>query len=103
MTTVKATINQSIFDVCIQYYGSMSYMGKLLSDNTSYSYDSIIRVGDEFVIDEAVGVINVKEKIVNSSLTLTNSTLILPVSNNNLITETGEYIITEDNNYILID
>lgn len=54
MQTYKAINGQSIYDVCLQTYGSLDYLFKLMQDNAFAGLDEIVVSGQEFVWDDSL-------------------------------------------------
>lgn len=54
MTTYKAITGQSIFDVCMQTYGTLDYLYKLLQDNGIDSVDVPVIGGQTFLWDDSL-------------------------------------------------
>lgn len=54
MTTYKAIVGQSIYDVCLQTYGSLDYLYKLLQDNGIESIDEPVMGGQVFQWDDSL-------------------------------------------------
>lgn len=54
MQTYKAINGQSIYDVCLQTYGSLDYLFKLMQDNAFAGLDEIVISGQEFVWDDSL-------------------------------------------------
>jgi len=55
MTVLKKILvraNQNIYDICIQEYGSLEFIGKLIDDN-NLNFSALITQGQELVIDNA--------------------------------------------------
>lgn len=54
MQTYKAINGQSIYDVCLQTYGSLDYLFKLMQDNAFAGLDEIVISGQEFFWDDSL-------------------------------------------------
>ena len=54
MTEFAAIENSSILDVCLNTYGSLNYLGKLLFDNKWPSATTYPKAGDIFMFDETL-------------------------------------------------
>ena len=54
MLTYSSVYGQSIFDVCLNTYGSFDYLRKLLDDNGIESIDQIPASGQSFIWDETI-------------------------------------------------
>lgn len=54
MQTYKAINGQSIYDVCLQTYGSLDYLYKIMQDNAFAGLDEIVVSGQEFVWDDSL-------------------------------------------------
>ncbi len=52
MQTYKAVSGQSIYDVCLQTYGSLDYLYKLMQDNGVQGLDDEIKSRQQFVWDD---------------------------------------------------
>ena len=91
--------NQSLFDVCLQLYGSLEFMSQLITDNSELSYDSQIGSGQEVVYSDSVGRKAIREQIVNNNLSLSNGANIQFV----LGTQDDEFVTTDDGSYIEIE
>ncbi len=100
MTTIVSKFNQSLFDMCLQCYGSLSYMDNILSDNTSLTYDSEIEVGQEIEYNEAIGVLKINDKRDIEKISFSNG----PVFRDYVLgTHDDEFIQTDDGLYIGIN
>ena len=53
MLQIKALNGQSIFDLCLQTYGSFDYLRKLMDDNNVENIDTPIQ-GQSFTWDETL-------------------------------------------------
>jgi hypothetical protein len=54
MQIYKAINGQSIYDVCLQTYGSLDYLYKLMQDNAFAGLDDKVISGQEFVWDDSL-------------------------------------------------
>jgi hypothetical protein len=54
MQIYKAINGQSIYDVCLQTYGSLDYLFKLMQDNAFAGLDDKVISGQEFVWDDSL-------------------------------------------------
>ena len=52
MRTYKALSGQSIYDVCLQTYGSLDFLYRLMQDNGVNGLDEDVRSGQSFVWDD---------------------------------------------------
>ena len=52
MKSVIVRSNQDIYDICIQEYGTLEFLGKLISDN-KLNFSAIIQQGQELIIDNS--------------------------------------------------
>ena len=50
MKTIIVRANQDIYDICVQEYGTLEFIGKLIDDN-SLPFSALIIQGQELVID----------------------------------------------------
>ena len=56
MQTYKALDGQSLYDVCLQTYGSLNYLVKLMTDNNISNLDITSIAGIVFIFDERLTV-----------------------------------------------
>lgn len=54
MQIFKAISNSTIYDVCLNTYGTLNLLGKLMDDNNFGGPDQYPQVGQEFVYDETL-------------------------------------------------
>ncbi|MEQ8685437.1 MAG: hypothetical protein RIE86_09095 [Imperialibacter sp.] len=54
MTTVKVAEGQTIWDLGMQYYGSVEGAGQLFHDNPAVSFDTDLEAGQELLINEEI-------------------------------------------------
>jgi len=59
MKTVYVSNGQTIYDISNQYYGDVSYVGKILADNGLPS-NGVLTVGQSLLVDDSAGVRSVK-------------------------------------------
>lgn len=52
MRTYKSISGQSIYDICLQTYGSLDYLYRLMQDNGIEGLDAVIYSGQSFVWDD---------------------------------------------------
>jgi len=61
MTKITVNTNQNIYDIALQYYGSIEMVWQLIDDNNlTDGLDAVLTPGQELLIDE--------KKIVNKEL-----------------------------------
>ena len=58
----KIKENQTIYDLCIEKYGSLDFISNLVFDN-DISFDSLLDFGTELKTDAGIGIIEVKSKL----------------------------------------
>ena len=46
----RKTSNQDIYDICVQEYGTLEFLGKLIDEN-NLNFSAIIQQGQELTID----------------------------------------------------
>lgn len=54
MTTFTAIANSTIYDVCLNTYGTLNKLAKLMDDNDWDGVDTDPVQGDEFLFDETL-------------------------------------------------
>ena len=52
MKTIIVRSNQDIYDICVQEYGTLEFLGKLIDDN-NLNFSALIEQGQELLIDNA--------------------------------------------------
>lgn len=77
MLVYKSIQGQSIYDVCLNTYGSLDYLTKLLSDNGIDSVDTYPTVNQEFIWDNTF-VADALRNQVNNNGNITYATAIHP-------------------------
>ena len=92
--------NQSIFDVCLQAYGSLDFMDNIIRDNPTLNYDSEVLVGDEIVFDETIGILQINTKRDLEDISFTNGDNIFEIPSIFLSTTNDEFIVTTNDEYI---
>lgn len=50
MKTIKVRSNQDIYDICVQEYGTLEFLGKLIEDN-NLNMSALIVQGQDLMID----------------------------------------------------
>ena len=55
MTTYTAVSGSTIYDVCLNTYGSLDFLSKLMIDNNFGSINNYPQNGQEFIYDETLG------------------------------------------------
>jgi hypothetical protein len=68
MQTYKAIAGQSIYDVCLQTYGSLDYLYKLMQDNGVNGLDDQIYSRQEFTWDDTLAI----DQLINAAFSATN-------------------------------
>ncbi len=82
MTTFTAIFGQSIFDVCLNTYGSFDYLLKLITDNNIPNINYTPYSGQQFTWDEtltadqAVNQTSQNAKIIYATATLKNTAIV---------------------------
>lgn len=82
MTTYQAIFGQSIFDVCLNTYGSLDYLLKLITDNGVPNINYTPFSGQQFAWDEtltedqAVNQVSQNNHIIYATATLKNTSII---------------------------
>ena len=74
MLQTKSVYGQSIFDICLQTYGSFDYLRKLLDDNGIENIDQIPASGQVFNWDETIST-NANQISSNSNVILATGVL----------------------------
>ena len=69
MQTYNAIAGQSIYDVCLQTYGSLNYLYKLMQDNGIQGLDELVSSRQPFVWDDTL----VVDQLVNAAFAATNT------------------------------
>lgn len=69
MQTYNAIAGQSIYDVCLQTYGSLNYLFKLMQDNNIQGLDELVSSRQPFVWDDTL----VVDQLVNAAFAATNT------------------------------
>lgn len=64
MTKFIAVDNSTIYDVCLNTYGSLDYLVKLMEENNFDGVETMPKAGQEFLFDE--------EMVVNQHIYLSN-------------------------------
>lgn len=100
MTELTSKQNQSIYDVCLQAYGSIDFLPQLIADNEGLNFDSDINIGDTIIYDDTLGIKRINDKRDNEDVIYTNSDSIEPFEY--LETTDNEPITTTDGEFILI-
>lgn len=54
MTKFIAVSNSTIYDVCLNTYGSLNYLAKLMNDNNFEGVNTYPENGQEFLFDETL-------------------------------------------------
>lgn len=62
MIKVKVLNRQTIYDVCIQQYGSLDFLVNLVVDNSLLASKDI-QPGDYLLIDETIGEASIKDEL----------------------------------------
>jgi hypothetical protein len=70
---MTAQEGQSVFDACMQGYGSLEYLFMFLKDN-NLTVNSALGAGQELIIDDTIGNIKIKEYIITNNIVLNNRT-----------------------------
>ncbi len=91
--------SQNVFDIAIQFYGSMEGLPLLIVDN-GLKPDSIVEKGTELIIQEDLVIDKTVLSIFKRDgvLVATGSE---PDGDDYWITEEGDFVVDEDNNYIM--
>jgi hypothetical protein len=84
MLTYNALNGQSIFDVCLNTYGTIDNMRKLLDDNNIDSIDIIPFSGQTFIWDEAL--------VNDANILSSNPSLIMATKSSQLPDETNALV-----------
>ena len=69
MTIFTAISNSTIYDVCLNTYGSLNYLAKLMDDNNHLGVDTYPTQGQVFLFDETL--VNVQDGTVIGSASQT--------------------------------
>jgi hypothetical protein len=78
MTIYKAISGQSIIDVCLNTYGSIDYLYKLMQDNNVASVNTNVYGGQKFTWDDSL----VIDQGLNTAFKSTNTRYCTDISNN---------------------
>ena len=93
MKLIPVTQGQSLYDICVQEYGDVSYIFQLLSDNKNLDLSSNISTGDMIYIDDSL----FGEPVVKAIFQEKKRKLINPVNFTDF--EGGEYNSDYNNDY----
>jgi hypothetical protein len=69
MTTFTAISNSTIYDVCLNTYGTLNLLGKLMKDNNFDGVNAYPVNGQEFIYDETLVNIQSLSKFGNYTVT----------------------------------
>ena len=89
MLQTKSVYGQSIFDICLQTYGSFDYLRKLLDDNGIENIDQVPASGQVFNWDETISTnanqISSNSNVILATGVLKNSSVLSVVEENEAI------------------
>ena len=89
MLQTKSVYGQSIFDICLQTYGSFDYLRKLLDDNGIENIDQVPASGQVFNWDETISTnanqISSNSNVIIATGVLKNSSVLSVVEENEAI------------------
>jgi hypothetical protein len=97
MQAYSAIDGQSLFDVCLNTYGDIGYLYKLLQDNQVLNTDEVVKSGDVFIWDDSL----VQNQQLNAAYAASGINYATEIgasqatSGFGIITETGLFILDE--------
>lgn len=103
MQAYNAIDGQSLLDVCLNTYGDLGYLYKLLQDNNVLNADEIVKSGDAFIWDDSL----VQNQQINAAYAASGIYYSTDIGASQaaagfgILTETGLFIVGESGNTLI--